>query len=295
MAVGLYLHYPNLTLHERQAASVNDSVSCPSADTFFDALQTETRLVADTGANNDYCVNAIYIGGATPNVDDIDKLHRWLDRTKTIFAWDDPIELTIAIAPACCSRQLLEKLPTLGVTRLDFGIGSLDRRSLRLLGRKQTTHKVHEAIYLANALGFGSFGCDFVYGLPGQTGKLLSVDMDRITDLDPPHITITRWDTNSERAADLTVKPPIPEFVDTLRRAVVEHLSEIGYEEYAGDRFARADHQCRYDADRAAGEDYIGLGPSAHSLVRGQRSQNIPDLVEYIKALEQRRRPIAPD
>jgi len=291
MAVGLYLHYPNFTQNEDQVASVNDGVSRSHPDEFFRALQTETKLVTEACQNSDRRVRAIYIGGKTPSLEHIDKLRCWLDQTDELFVWDEPIELSIAVAPENSNRQLLEKFLTLGVTRLDFWVGSFERRSLRLLGRKQTTHQVHEAVYLANALGFGSFGCDLIYGLPKQTGKDFVADLDRITDLDPPHISLSRWNVDSE----LTVEPPDSEFVDTLRRATVEHLSELGYEEYAGDWFARPDHKCRYYAECASGGDYIGMGPSARSLVRGQRSDNILDMAGYLVALEQGRRPLVED
>ena len=292
MAVGLYFHYPNFTYDEDQVVADADAVIRSHADVFFRALQTETKLVAEDCSNYDRQVSAIYIGGTTPNLDHADKLRRWLDQMSELFIWDDQIEITARVAPERCSRQLLEKLLTLGITRLDFGVGSFDRRSLRLLGRKQTTHQVHEAIYLANALGFGSFGCELVFGLPGQTGKRFSDDLDRITDLDPPHVTLKRWNIDLVPNQNVTTAPPVLEFVDKLHQAAVDHLSELGYEEYAGDWFARPDNKCRYHADCAAGGDYVGLGPSARSLMRGQRSSNVSGVAEYIDALDQGRRPL---
>ncbi|MCD6197349.1 MAG: hypothetical protein J7K15_02080, partial [Deltaproteobacteria bacterium] len=163
-----------------------------------------------------------------------------------------------------------------------------------MVGGEKRVYQVHEAIYLANALGFGSFGCDLVFGLPGQTGKKLSDDLDQITDLGPPHISLTRWDVCVRQMSTSADHPSSPDsdFVDKLHRAAVEHLSELDYEEYAGDWFSRAGHKCIYHADRAAGGDYVGLGPSARSLVRGQRSSNVSGVAEYIDCLEQGRRPL---
>jgi oxygen-independent coproporphyrinogen-3 oxidase len=292
MALGLYLSYPKFTNDGRPSASVTCGLSGSLSDSFFDALKTETNLIAKADGLSDRRLSAIYIGGGSVNIDQVAQLGLWLDQIGELFGWDDPLEVTATIAPKSCNRQLLERLFALGVTRLDFEIGSFDRRMLRLLGRKHTVHQVHRAIYLSGALGFGSFGCDFVFGLPGQTAKILSADMDQLTDLEPPHITLKRWDVDSERASALTVDPPIPEFVDTLRKAAVENLSELGYEEYVADLFARPDHKCRYLADRADGADYIGLGLSAESLIGGNRSRNISDPMKYIDALNCGRLPL---
>lgn len=295
MAVGLYLHYPNFIQDERQTSSVKDAVSSSVADLFFPALQTETRLACEITRSHDNRVSAIYIGGAAVSLEHLDQLSFWLGRTSELFVLDDPLEFSMAVAPEHSSRQLLEKLQAVGVTRIDFAIGSFDRRLLRLLGRRQKTHQVHEAIYLANALGFGSFGCDFVFGLPGQTGKKLSDDLDQLTDLEPPQVTLRRWKVATTSDRDLSIELPGSEFVDTLQQAAVEHLAESGYEEYAAGLFARSGHQCRYHADRAAGGDYIGLGPSAKSLLNGQRSRNVSDLTEYIDRLAKNSRPLIED
>ena len=154
MAVGLYLHYPNFTPDKRQLTADADRISCSFADTFFRALRTETELVAEAGGNLVRRVNAIYIGGGTPSSDQVDNLHLWLDQTGTIVDAKEPIELSLALAPERLNRHLLETVHALGVTRLDFRVESFDRRFLRLLGRRQTTHQVHEAVYLANAFGF---------------------------------------------------------------------------------------------------------------------------------------------
>ncbi len=290
MSVGLYSCHPNLAHYKRVDTSVTPDVSPAAPAKFFDALHAETKLVAKTC--HDRRVSAVYVGGTTLGVDDLDQLSDWLDQVRDLFVPSEPMELTIAVAPELCSRQLLEKLLTFGVTRIDLGIGSFERRSLRLLGRKQTAHQVHEAIYLANALGFRGFGCDLIYGLPGQTGKLLSHDLDRIIDLGPPHISLKRWNVGSKQNLDLTVDPPKSEFVDTFQRAAVESLSEHGYDRYAGDQFARPDHKCRYHIDRADGGDYIGLGPSAKSLIGGQRSRNVSSVSEYIDTLAKSLRPL---
>lgn len=278
MALGLHLRYPELN------SALKSSASAATPETFFEALRTETRLVGESCREWDHRLNSIYVGGATPQADQIPELRDWLHLTRDYFLWPESLELSIQIAPERDGRGLLESLKTLGITRLEIRVGSFRAELLAVLGQYCTTSQVHEAIYLSNVLGFGSFGCDLIFGFPEQTAKMLTEDLDRLVDLEPPHISVKRWRRESGPAVDSG-------FVDTLGKAIAEHLGECDYEEYASGRFACPGHRCRYHADRAAGGDYIGLGPGARSLLAGTATANAPGLANYIEVLGTGRRP----
>jgi oxygen-independent coproporphyrinogen-3 oxidase len=177
-----------------------------------------------------------------------------------------------------------------------FGVQSFNTRLLRMLGRQHKVRDTHRAVYYANALGYDNFGCDLLYGLPKQTGKMLSADLDQMVDLAPPHISFYQ----------LTVEPGTPlwrkvetgklntpdsDFAQALYQAGYERLTEAGWERYEVCSFARPGHECRHNLNYWTGGEYIGLGPSAHSFLDNRRYFNRPSLSEYLEALKDRRRP----
>ena len=75
---------------------------------------------------------------------------------------------------------------------------------MKVLRRKHKSHAVYRAIYLVNVLGFDNFGVDLIFGLPGQTSKILSADIDQLLELEPPHISF--YQLTVEPGTDLADK-----------------------------------------------------------------------------------------
>ena len=300
MAFGLYLHFPfcrKFCPYCDYYRVVHDEASVRA---YFEALRIETELVAESVHDTGRVVSTIYIGGGTPSLINPEYLESWLRRVQALFAVDGAVEFSLEVNPESCSRELLQNLYRLGVNRPVLGVQSFDPRMLRKLGRTHSLDAVHEAIYYLNALDFASFGIDLLYGLPGQTAKMLSVDLDQAVDLEPPHISFYQLtlEPGTEMYRQLEagkLKLPDTDFARSLYQAGWEHLTENGYRRYEVCSFAQPGHECRHNLNYWTGEEYIGLGPSAHSFTGGRRFANDASLPEYIAALNRGRRPIIED
>jgi oxygen-independent coproporphyrinogen-3 oxidase len=300
MALGLYLHYPFCRYHCAYCDFYKETYQSDLEERYFAALQRETVLAADELRDHDRQLTSIYIGGGTPSLAAPELLQGWLEQVRTLFPFETGTELSLEINPDSCSRQLLEQLRKLGVTRPVFGVQTFDPKLLKLLTRQHRLHQVHESIYYANTLGFETFGCDLLYGMPGQTGRRLSSDLDQMVDLEPPHVSFYQLSveegTELERLVDSgRIGMPDSDFVHALYKAGYEHLSEAGYERYEVCSFARPGHECRHNLNYWIGGDYLGLGPSAHSFLNDRRYSVAPSLAEYLEALERDRRPLIED
>ena len=297
MAFGLYIHFP-FCRHQSAYRDFNAVRYDPGLEKlFYEALTIETDLVAQAYRDYDNQIGTVYIGGGTPSLTNLELFRNWLEQVRQLFAAGERVEFSFEISPESCSRELLQALLEFGVNRPVFGVQSFDARLLKLLGRKHTVHQVHEAIYYANALGFENYGCDLLYGLPGQTAKKLSDDLDQMTDLDPPHVSFNQLriepGTKLAEMIDLgNTKKPDQDFVRKLYQAGSEHFTEHGYERYEDGLFAKPPHECRYDMNVSNGGYFVGLGPSARSLMNGKRYANVANLHEYLNVLKSGRRPI---
>jgi len=300
MPLGLYLHFPFCRYKCAYCDFYKEHYDSLLEARFYDALRTETEIAAQAFRDRDYQLSTLYIGGGTPSLTTLELFHSWLDQVRRLFGHEASVEFSFEINPESCSRVLLEALLALGVTRPVFGVQSFDQKLLKLLSRKHELGQVHEAIYLANALGYDNYGCDLLYGMPGQTGKRLSYDLDQMTDLEPPHISF--YQLTIEQGTELArqvdrgkIKLPDSDFAQTLYSAGYEHFKEHGYERYEVCSFAKPGHECRHNLNYWTGGDYLGLGPAAHSFLDGHRFSNAANLYEYMETLEKGRRPTIED
>jgi len=300
MALGLYLHFP-FCRHKCSYCDFYKELHSPETEAqFYRSLTLETDLVADSIGSGSATLETIYIGGGTPSLTNLDLFSRWIDQVHTRFEFSGRPEISFEMNPESVSLELLVQLQETGINRPVFGIQSFDRQLLSLLSRKHKIADTHKAVYWANALGYDNYGVDLLFGLPGQTARMLSADLDHLVDLDPPHIslyqlTLEEGTPLETKVAQGKITLPDDDFLGALYRAAHEHLAESGYTRYEVCSFAKEGHECRHNLGYWWGNDYVGLGPSAHSFVNGRRYANSSDIRTYNETLSRGERPLIVD
>ncbi|HOD67063.1 MAG TPA: radical SAM family heme chaperone HemW [candidate division Zixibacteria bacterium] len=291
MPFGLYVHFPFCRNTCSYCDFYKEKHQAALEREFYHALRIETELAAEHPAVQRSQVTTIFIGGGTPNISDPDLLTDWLGHLRRHIDVADEIEFTIECNPEAVTREQLERLKGLGVNRPVFGVQSFNTRLLKLLDRRHHPHDSYRAIYYANALGFRAWGVDFIFGLPGQTSKMLAADLDQLLDFEPPHVsyyqlTVEEGTPLWRRVKAGKLRMPDQELLLALYRGGVEQMADLGYLRYEVSSFARPGFECRHNLGYWEGAEYLGLGPSAHSYLDNTRFANWPNVREYIKALQ---------
>ena len=300
MGRGLYVHFPFCQNKCSYCDFYKELHDSSLENQFFDALKLEIDLVAAELPESERVVNTVYIGGGTPSLANLDLLADFMGKLKRLFHVPPAIEFSLELNPETVHRDAMILYKLLGVTRPVFGIQSFETKLLKTLGRVHEPKNSHHAIYLANVLGFDNFGVDLIYGMPGQTSRLLSSDLDQLIDLEPPHIsfyelTVEDGTALAGQVAKDELKMPDTELVTAMYRGGCERMSEGGYKRYEVCSFAKTGYECRHNMNYWEGGEYIGLGPSAHSFMYGRRFNNVPNVIDYMKSLEEGRRPTVED
>ena len=65
----------------------------------------------------------------------------------------------------------------------------------------------------------------------------------------------------------------------------VNRLAEMGYEQYEVSNFAKEGYRSRHNMKYWLGQEYVGVGPSAHSDFGGRRYSYVRDLEGYISGM----------
>ena len=300
MPFGLYLHFPFCRNRCAYCNFYKELHDVALERRFYDALKIETEM-AVTACPEDSCeITSIYIGGGTPSLTDPELFGDWLEQVRRLFRISESVEFSFECNPESVTRELLQELQGYGMNRPVFGIQSFHRGLLRLLEREHDVRDSHQSVYFANVLWFENFGADLIFGLPAQTGKMLSTDLDELTDLEPPHVsfyqlTIESGTSLAEQIRDGLLRTPDEDLMFAFYRAGSEHLMEKGYVRYEVSSFAKPGYECRHNLGCWEGDDYLGLGPSAHSFLDGCRFANARSLTEYLERLQGGKRPVVND
>ncbi len=290
MAFGIYLHYPFCTNLCSYCDFYKERYAPEAEARYFAALLEETELVLAELMPRRRQVDSIYIGGGTPSLANIEFIEHWLALLHRRLNFAPNLEFSLECNPESVTGEKLARLSQLGMNRPVFGVQSFNRDQLALLARNHDLHHTYQAVYLANALGFSNFGCDLIFGLPGQNSDDLSRDLDQLLDLEPPHVsfyqlTIEPGTPLAEKVRRRKVRLPDDDLMLALYRGGVERLAEAGYERYEVSSFARPGFECRHNVNYWEGGDYLGLGPAAHSFVDNRRLFNVSNLVEWMESV----------
>ncbi|PWB75273.1 coproporphyrinogen III oxidase [candidate division GN15 bacterium] len=300
MPFGLYLHFPFCRNRCSYCDFYKELFDAGLEAQFYDALRTETELCAEAHAGHDREISTIFIGGGTPSLTNLSLLADWLTLVRTLFTVPAGIEFSIETNPESVTLENLTAFKQMGVNRPLFGIQSFNLALLKLLDRRHNPDDSYRAIYNANVLGFDNFGVDMIFGLPGQSMKMLSRDIDEFVDLNPPHISF--YQLTVEHGTPLARKVetgklvmPNQESSMAMYRGGIERFTEAAYHRYEVSSLARPGFECRHNLGYWEGREYLGLGPSAHSFMQGKRFANLSSVRDYLASLKSGVRPIVYD
>jgi len=264
---------------------------------FLFALAQEISLYAQNGTCHRFPISTIYFGGGTPTSLESEQLTSILEVIHRYFHVDSAAEITIEADPATVSRSSLQALHDAGVTRLSFGVQSMEESEWQRLGRLGEISTIGRVMMDAKDIGFTNVSLDVMYGLPGQTIETWRDSLESIIGLHPTHVSCyalmveegTKFyrDVHEGRMGRSDV-----EIEDAMHEQAVTSLGSAGYQQYEVSNFAKAGWECQHNIRYWSGLDYLGFGPSAQSYVSGMRFGNIPDLSSYSHALRKHELPL---
>lgn len=263
-------------------------------ETFLEALHAELSLYARQPWARSVSVPSIFFGGGTPSLLDPAQVRALLVSIRGAFLTPGDSEITLEANPEGLTEERLRGFRDAGITRLSLGVQSLDNLMLKRLGREHTADEARQACRSARLAGFDNVSVDLLYGLPGQDRSHWQMTLDEIFDWSPAHFS----------AYALTIEPgtlfahrPPPDLPDEEDQAAQYHLlleraEAAGYEAYEISNFARPGFRSLHNQLYWRGEDYLGLGPGAHSHLDGVRFSNVRSRVAYRREVLAGRAPI---
>jgi oxygen-independent coproporphyrinogen-3 oxidase len=288
---GIYIHIPFC----KQACSYCDFYFITRKkliDPFVDSLIKEIYMYRGT-TYSDENIETIYLGGGTPSQLSQAQLNRIFDALGESFSLH-PVEVTMEMNPDDVTPDYLKSLLDLGINRASMGVQSFDEKLLQFMHRAHTKSEALNALESLQTAGFPTYTADLIYGNPGQTLEMLDDDISQLLQFDPPHISAYSLTVEPQTRLGKQVKlgrisPPEDDLVAEHVDLLTKRFSDAGIERYEVSNFSKPGKEALHNSNYWKHENYLGLGPSAHSFwlleEGGLRWENRSDIKKYIDGI----------
>lgn len=268
--IGFYLHIPFC------------KSKCPYCDFYsFSGKDTEkdeyTKVLIErilSSISTLHCKgDTLYIGGGTPSVLGADNLKTLVDTCKKGFLTDDA-EITVECNPHGLNEDFFKTLYDCGVNRISMGLQSAVDSERRVLGRLSDRNQVENVVKMAQRVGFENITLDVMLGVPNQTEKSLNETLDFCVSLGVPHISayMLKIEENTHFYKNQSkYNFPDDDLTADLYLQMCETLESNDIMQYEISNFSKKGFESRHNLKYWHCEEYLGLGPSAHSFMNGKR------------------------
>ena len=213
-------------------------------------------------------LKSLFFGGGTPSLMPPQIAAEIIDCAAGLFRIAEDIEITAEMNPTSVETEKLSAFADAGINRVSVGIQSLDEAGLKFLGREHNTKEALSALAAAKTF-FPSVSADLIYGLPDQTAKKWTEQLNSLLDFELGHMSCyqltiekgTIFHTRARRGDILTADD---DAVAHLYVVTEEVLSEAGLQAYEISNYAKPGQASMHNLNYWKAGDWLAIGPGAH-------------------------------
>ncbi|WP_037324710.1 radical SAM family heme chaperone HemW [Salinimicrobium terrae] len=235
-------------------------------------------------------VETIYFGGGTPSLLSSEDLQKVFEVIQQNFSVLKDAEITLEANPDDLTEDKIKMLAASPVNRLSIGVQSFFEEDLKLMNRAHNAEEALESIKLARKY-FENISIDLIYGIPGMSNDRWKENLKIALALNVPHISSYALTVEPRTALKSMIEkgkisPVEEELAKEQYEIMIEELLIAGFDNYEFSNFGKPGFFSRNNTAYWFGKPYLGIGPSAHSLVGFHRKWNISNNTLYIKTLQ---------
>lgn len=268
--IGLYLHIPFCNGKCPYCDFFSTQFTETEADRYTDAL---CRKIVLTAKNNKRQADTLYLGGGTPSLFGTSRLIKILDTAASAYALKNA-EITIELNPSPGLSLDFTELKKHGLNRVSIGLQSAAEEELNALGRKHSVQDAAETVKQIRRSGIYNISLDLMVGISKQTKESLQKSIDLCAHLQTEHISayllkIEPGTVYEKKKTELAL--PDDDKQSELYLIMCDYLEALGYQQYEISNFSKPGKESRHNLKYWRCEEYLGIGPAAHSFLNGKR------------------------
>ncbi len=235
-------------------------------------------------------IETIYIGGGTPSLLPANDIKKIFNKIQDSFDISALTEVTIEANPESLTHNYLKTLQNSLINRLSIGIQSFHDKDLKFLNRAHSSQTALNCIKTAQDLGFYNLNIDLIYGIPSASSQDWEQNLMLLEGLNIPHLSAYALTQENGTAYDSMVKrhkvaPPSEESTVEQYHMLQSFLPGLGMEQYEISNYAKKGRHAIHNSHYWMRKAYLGLGPSAHSLIDNTRFWNVANITAYTQGI----------
>lgn len=274
-----YCDFNTYTAKEIRGVNQLDYIDIATAE--VDQLATEM-----SGLVPERKLHSIFVGGGTPTLLPAGHLAKMIKHLTTTWGLEPGAEITVEANPDSIGAEGLAELAASGVNRVSFGMQSAVPRVLGILERTHTSERVPQVVQWAKAAGL-HVSIDVIYGAPTETMDEWRRTVDSVVALDTGHVSAYSLivEAGTKMARKIS-KGEIPEPDDDLSADKYEYadaqFTAAGLNWYELSNWAKSEReQSAHNVAYWLDQDWVGIGPGAHSHLGNVRWWNVKHPAAY--------------
>jgi len=227
-------------------------------------------------------VHSVFMGGGTPSLFSAQSIERLLNAVRMLLQCKPDMEVTMEVNPGTGEYDNFVGYRKAGVNRLSMGVQSLKDENLKVLGRIHSSKQAIEVYHKAREAGFENINLDMMFALPNQSIEDASIDLQRLIDLKPNHISYYQLtiEANTLFAVKTPSNIPNDEVLEEMYLQGNTLLQDNGYQQYEVSAYAKNNRVCQHNVNYWQFGDYLGIGAGAHAKLSFGSSNEI---IRYVK------------
>jgi len=286
---GLYVHVPFCAVRCHYCDFSSGALSPAAIERYLAAIEIEMRMRAPDAASTRF--HSLFFGGGTPSALGPVAFRRLMRGLREHFDLAAAAEVTLEANPETVDDRRLAAWRAEGVNRLSMGAQSFHADELARLGRVHSTERTARAAALAIAHGFERLSLDLIFGFPGHEARRFEASLEAAIACGIEHLSAYAFIPESgtplgDAALSGGETLPGPDREAELYEVAERVLGRAGFECYETSNFCRPNAEARHNLVYWLRRPYLGLGPSAHSLMSGERFANHYAFQRWAGALE---------
>jgi len=235
-------------------------------------------------------IKTIYFGGGTPSIISTSDLERILNTIYKNYSVVSNSEITIEANPDDISVIKLNELKQTPINRFSVGIQSFHEKDLKFMNRAHNKYQADSCVPMIQDAGFNNITIDLIYGVPNQSTDDWIYNLDKSFQLKVPHI--------SAYALTVEDKTPLSKLISSGKypdvsdekafadfKILIEKTKEKDFIQYEISNFGKEGYFSNHNSSYWKTEQYIGVGPSAHSFNGTERRWNLANNKLYLEKL----------
>ncbi len=267
--IGLYIHIPFC----KSKCPYCDFYSLRASNELFDVYSAS--IVSSIKSYSEKLkrkADTLYLGGGTPSILGGDRISEIIKAAKKNFSCDG--EITVECNPSQIEEDFFEKISFAGANRISLGMQSAIDSERKALGRIAGKAQVESTIEKALKAGISNISLDVMLGIPNQNEKSFENTLDFCVNSGATHISAymlkleegTYFHKNAQK-----LNLPDDDFTADLYLKMVSFLESKGFFQYEISNFSKKGFESKHNLKYWNCEEYLGLGPAAHSFIDGKR------------------------